>query len=729
MNKFISVILVCTALVTSVVAEEPAPQRDFGYGSMEIYRINKATHGLKVSDIDDDGLDDIIFLNNTKSRIEILFRKKNVTPDGTELLEDSFENGGMMSDQMVSIYRLADFNNDKKPDILTMGSPLGIYIRYQKNGRKFSTPEHIFLNDIRSITTVQAGDINEDGRDDILVSRRKNAEILWNDKQHTFLKRKTILYSDDKCFWVELVDANADGHLDLLQYYHNKEVPLKLRLGDGTGHFGPSHMLRAASIKSSTVVRPANGNPLMFAGVMGNALGMRLYEFENSKQPQLLKTQDFTPQRLAIPGKGSVSSRPWLVTDFNADGYDDLLIAAPAKNRIFLYNGNPGGLDSDSGQYDSLAEVDGMFLLADNDVLAVSHKEKSVGIHRHKDMSKFPDLLELKGEMLAAGAVTGTKSIFVVRRKDDGMTLDCFNDLKFAKSLPLKLDNEPTTIRAYAMDKTTTGIILFTNYSPPDMFLLKEGSDKLEKVTTTQFRALSQSLKPSQIVAEVPGSGKSLVVAAGATVRRYAWSNATYRITRQFNPMNEYAKATLACPATLDKKHGLMVYDSNSKNLLWYDTENAGDPRKIHVTANSGIFEGIVQLKNKKRSVVLMISDSDIAMLADTAKVISLKQRGEYMSDAEKPSLRIVRVIQIGKKRPALALIDSSNRSIEIVTDQDSGIKNELTFAAYLKSDLVGPAAAHSTEPHDIAAGDINGDGLSDLVLLVHDKLIIYPAE
>jgi hypothetical protein len=462
---------------------------------------------------------------------------------------------------------------------------------------------------------------------------------------------------------------------------------------------------------------------------MANNLGMRIYGFNTSKQPELLKTQEFTPQRLAIPGKGSVSSRPWLTTDFNADGFDDLLLAAPAKSRLYLYSGDATGLKSSAQKYDSLAEVSGLTLLADNDIMAVSRKEKTVGIHRSHNMAKFPDLLNLKGELITAGAISATKSIFVIRRTDNGMALDCYDDLKFKRSLPLKLDNEPSTIIPLTMDNKTTGIIMFIDYSPPKMILVKDDSDKIENINSTQFRALSKNLKPKQITAETPGSGQALIVADGTTVRRYAWSNGTYRITSQFNPMNEHAQANLACLVSHAKNRSLIVYDSNSKDLLWYTLDNPGDPRKIHITGTSANFEGIVQLKNKKRSVLLMINNSDVAVLADNTSIISLKQLGEYTTHAEKPSLRMVRSIKVGHGQPALAIIDAANRAIEIVANNKSGIKNILTFAAFLKSDMVGPATAHSTEPHDITSGDINGDGLSDMILLTHDKLIIYPGE
>jgi len=723
MNKITPVISFCIALAASIFAADESSGPDFGYGSMELYKFSRSTRQLETKDIDGDGLDDIIFLNNAKSRVEVLLRKKEAITNGTEVLKDNFENNGIISDQMVTLYRLADINNDGKPDIVTMGTPLGLFVRYQNDKRKFSEAHSIFINDAHSITTIQTGDINEDGLDDIIVSHRRNAEIIWNDSQQTFQERKTILYADDKCFNIELVDADRDGHLDLLQYYHNKKTPIKVRLGDGHGNFGVADLLQASNMKSVVLIQPEKKQPPMIAGLMGNGLGMRIYGFTKTKQPELLKTQKFTPQTLAIPAKGK-TRRAWITADFDGDGNSDLLAAAPTQNKLYLYKGGHGGLEPSYTKYNTLAQVNALAQLADNDILVVSCKEKSVGIHRHNNMAEFPQLLALKGELVTAGAIRDTKSIFVVRKDDDDLVLDCYNGTKYEKSLPLELDEEPSVLTAFTLDDSTTGIMLFTDYSQPKMMLLTSGSNKLEKISSDKFSALSQNLTPAQVMTEKPGSGKSMIVANGSTIRRYEWKDAQYHISKQFDPMNEQAKTSLLCTAEYGGKDGFTVYDANSKNLLWYTADEAA--KKIHIDGGADSFDGLVQLKNTSDSVFLMVGDNDIAVLADKAGVISLKENGEYMSDAEKPQLRIVRSIKVGNARSALALVDAANRSIEIVYSDKTGIKHVLTFVAFLKSSIAGPVSVKITEPHDIKSGDINGDGISDMILLAHDKLIIY---
>ena len=54
-------------------------------------------------------------------------------------------------------------------------------------------------------------------------------------------------------------------------------------------------------------------------------------------------------------------------------------------------------------------------------------------------------------------------------------------------------------------------------------------------------------------------------------------------------------------------------------------------------------------------------------------------------------------------------------------------LEKELIFEIFLTSDFA--EQSRGTEPHDVESGDLNGDGIGDLVALVHDKLLIYLGE
>jgi len=79
--------------------------------------------------------------------------------------------------------------------------------------------------------------------------------------------------------------------------------------------------------------------------------------------------------------------------------------------------------------------------------------------------------------------------------------------------------------------------------------------------------------------------------------------------------------------------------------------------------------------------------------------------------------------------RQMIALVDPSNRAVELVSQKGGELKSELLFEVFLTSDFADVGKSRGTEPHDLESGDLNGDGIGDLIILAHDKLLIYLGE
>ena len=163
----------------ALAAVAGADQRDFGFQPLEIHKFENGTSRLAVTDINGDGLDDILFANNHVSRLEILVRKPDAGT-GTDLpdLDEQFENKGLIVDQSLKALRVADLNGNGRQDIITFGTAIGLQIRYQQDDGSFADPERVFIKDNASVVTIQIGDLNGNGRQDILVCRRNQADRL-----------------------------------------------------------------------------------------------------------------------------------------------------------------------------------------------------------------------------------------------------------------------------------------------------------------------------------------------------------------------------------------------------------------------------------------------------------------------------------------------------------------------------------------------------------------------
>ena len=109
----------------------------------------------------------------------------------------------------------------------------------------------------------------------------------------------------------------------------------------------------------------------------------------------------------------------------------------------------------------------------------------------------------------------------------------------------------------------------------------------------------------------------------------------------------------------------------------------------------------------------------------------SLKKVAEYASATENAYFWNFKLVQVGdKKSPIdlLALFDRNNRSFEFIHYANKKLSHLLSIEVFKNRNLFA-GESRALEPNSLASGDINGDGIYDLIILVHDRLLIYIGE
>jgi len=491
----LTTVIAASLLAAASHANETEIQRDFGFQPLEIFKFDNGASRLIVDDINGDGLDDILFANNHISRLEILVRKADTEEtDDLPELDERFDNKGMIVDQALKALRVADLDNNGRLDIITFGTAIGLQLRYQQDDGTFGEPERVFIKDPSSVVTIQIGDLNENGKKDILVCRRDQADLHWNTETRPFQKKKTLTFSADKSYYGDIVDINADGIADLAFHFNTPRNPLKVRYGKGNGLYGTEQPIDLPPRQYMDILQPEGSEP-QIGMVLRNRLAFRTYGFAEKEQPPLLESQEVSPARIGLEGTGKKNAPAWLAADFNDDGYDDLLVAAPELSRLHLYSGGANGLDPEPQRIDTLSAATRISRLADGDILVVSKKEKIAALHSAGALDRFPTILKTPGNVLAGCAIesgddcwfvckNNDKELQIVRMQKDGESVDLY---------PLDLQNDPTDLLAFQLPDGKVGLVSFMAYDTPKMHLF-DGS-QLEELTSESFRALTQQLK------------------------------------------------------------------------------------------------------------------------------------------------------------------------------------------------------------------------------------------
>jgi hypothetical protein len=706
---------------------------------MEIFEFSNLTSDLLVRDMNRDGRDDILFLNNKVSRLEILTRKEAVT-EGEELptLEERFTNRGFVLDNWAQDFQAADMNGDNLPDVVTIDDQKGIQVYIQETIGVFAEPVSISIKDPGKLKGFELADLNGDNRIDILVYRQQDAEIFHNSGKGEFKTQGTVTvdFSAYSCQGVMVADINSDKIPDLLFYFPREDLPLRVRPGKGQGQFGWEEALSLPNTRVIEKVNFTGSDTCQLAMIMKNGLILRLYEFGSLPGKPLFSSgmREVSPLRLPLKGISRKNPPTWVAADIDSDGTSDFCAAAPLLNQVHLYKGSAAGLSFSPITIDSLRGIKTMALTGRGDLVVFSEAEKAAAVHKNKDLTAFPQFLKAPGAgEPAAMDAAGDSTVFVLfKNKDLSFTLGLFNSrvpgAGAFESHKTGLRNTPLAVKVFPLPGVEHwGIIFFMPYDKPVMYRLHKGG--LINVTPEQFRALGSSLEPQAVTIVGSGEKQVLMVTEGNVARLYRWDRDRFVVAGQLNPGAENARLIAGCPCAAGEK-GYLLYDDVKQEVYRFSNGSPQTVSQMHIKDGVKDLIGLATLRLKEGRGILLVGQAEIQWLQEGTSSLHLENLGEYVSKMEKPSLWDLFPVSLGSPgRPMAAMLDANNRSVELVSFKEGKLVEELVFEVFQDPGFSNQMAETIYEPHDLAAGDFNGDQIGDMAVLVHDKLIIYLGE
>jgi hypothetical protein len=81
-----------------------------------------------------------------------------------------------------------------------------------------------------------------------------------------------------------------------------------------------------------------------------------------------------------------------------------------------------------------------------------------------------------------------------------------------------------------------------------------------------------------------------------------------------------------------------------------------------------------------------------------------------------------------GDGRPDLAVFDVVDHNVEVITPQGETLAHAINFKIF-ESKNFGRGGEGGAQPREAVIADVTGDGRQDLVLLVHDRILVYPQD
>ena len=311
--KFILAVLVCSfAPLRGVCAQSGT--NTFGFTGHETYPIDNGIALLHAADLDGDGLNDLVVVNNLRGNIDLLYNltgKTNhaATPprklEINELPPDArFRLDSIPVDEHIAALSVADLNGDGRPDFVFFGDTKDLEIIYNQGTNGWSDPKRWHIEDGRMDPNALAtGDLNGDGLTDIvLLGDNGSLYYLPQQADHTFGEPQKIPYSGTPKA-VQIADMDGDGRKDLLLVDWETPTPFRFRLQNASGQLGPEMYFKSQPIRSYCADNLEGGAKNFIVTIAQNSSHAEVWEFTRKPAERFVRRVSPGP----VPGPAARS--------------------------------------------------------------------------------------------------------------------------------------------------------------------------------------------------------------------------------------------------------------------------------------------------------------------------------------------------------------------------------------------------------------------------------------
>jgi len=759
---------VVAALLLGCAGAAATGTNTFGFTGPEIFPIDQQITLLHVADLDGDGLNDIIVANNLRSKINLLYNQTGKTnrPDAAparklelnELPPDSrFRIDSIPVEERLSALVVTDLNGDGRPDLAYFGDGKDLVVRYNLGTNGWSEPKRWHFDDGRlDANALATGDLNGDGLTDLaLLGDNGAVYFLAQQKDHTLAEPQKIPYSGTPKA-VQIVDVDSDGKDDLVFVDFDNPSPVRVRLQKAGGQLGPEIYFKGQPIRSFWLDNLA-GDLTNYLVAIVQATG-RAEVSQFTRKPADALAGDFKNGQFQILPlrKTEVPERGIFWADVDGDGRDDLLVAEPESGQISVSLQQADGSLAPPKTFPCLAGVSQIAVADWNQnghpaIFLLSRDENSVAVTQFDKNGRlpFPTPLPLDGKplVMAAGALKkGAKPVLAVIVDKNGvrsLVLRTADGKSTTQKLSDNFKSNPTTLAIQDVNQDgLADLVALIPYEKIKILLQKKEGKFDELDVDPPGGAMEQ---PWLASADVDGDGqpelllpqKNFVRAvvleaqpkADGTTNGSAWG---FRVKDQINGSASDSRiVSVAAVANgknilpslflLDAEHKQLTLSERDTNGVWQVVRNIDLPASGFATVKSAKLGG---------PGVAFIGQNSVAWLPLWGDVWSLTKLDEYDTPIRDGFLNdLIAGDLTGGGRKQLIFMETAKNHIDLVFfDKHRKLVPGDRWQVFEQHTFRGVQNA-LPEPRECAVGDMTGHKKNDLLVLVHDRILLYPQE
>jgi hypothetical protein len=768
-----------------------AETNHFGFSGPEIFPIDNQIGQLHVADIDGDGLKDIIVANNARSKITILYNQTGKTnaisavsagrkPQINELPPDArFRMDAIASESRIVSMVVTDLNSDGRPDIAYYGEPKELVVLYNQGTNGWSAPKRWPIDDGQlTPNALSTGDLNGDGRED-LVLLGENRLYYFQQKQGQPLGEPERIPFSGTIKSAQIVDVDGDSKADLLLVNWEERVPFRFRLQRAKGELGPEMYFTFPPIRSYCADALEPNKKTQVITIAQNSGRAAISEFVRKPAEALSGTFRQGQFQVWPLQRTEKAHRGLLWTDVNGDGLTDLLVAEPENGQLSVYLQEKDGALGPAKTFPTFSGVSDLAVADWNsdgkpEIFLLSEDEKQIGVTRLDESGRmaFPSTLPLEGRplVMASGElVRGGKPVLACIVDRDGarflVTRSASGETKSQK-LSEEFKSNPSSIVFHDADQDgATDLIVLIPYEKVKILRQVPGKGAADK--RPSLEALRPELadfeeldiappggaleQPWLSTADVDGDGKAeLLLTQKNFLRAVVLAKETegtgaaraekpggwgFKVKEQINGASSNSRLTgaAAVPNGTNPVSSIFMLDAERKALTLCERDKAGVWQVVRnlplpVTDFTGLKP--LALGGKQANAVGFIGLNSVATLPLTGDVWELSELDGYESPIKDAHLHDVVSGDLDNDgRKDLVFLETSRNYLDLVSfDSQHKLVPANRWQVFEERSYRGRTSS-MPEPREAVVADMTGNHKNDLVVLVHDRILLYPQE
>lgn len=746
----------------------------FSFSGPEVLKLDWGTRALNVSDVNQDGANDLVLINNDTAQIEVLYQiiegaatrhaKTRLNHNRWEpLLEDAgFEREGITVGFPLFDLSVGDLNGDGRDDLAYTAREVPLTIRYQNElGHWTDASEVDSFTALGWTDTVQIADIDADGHAELIVIAADAVRIFYQDAHEPLGEPDLYYVTGENPFNLLVEDVTQDGRKDLLYITSNGEQSLALREQLPGGGFGPERRFvferPVRSVRAMPRTDPAG---VSFCAVDSRSGGLEFFRLEHAHTGQAIAAFSAEQPEIYPLFKPGRSVANYALGDLNGDGSQDLLVANPAAAELVLFLKTSGHFHSPQ-TFPSFSAISSMasgrfFEAAQETVVVVSAAEKAIGLTQIDPSGRmsFPRPLIIEpgdplvcqtvdldadgyDELVLVSEVQGEISLALARPADRTNPESDWDLL--ARTVLSDVNRKPSAIREVAIfEGNRSGLIVFVPREAPILVAIDEtaGLELTEIAQASTVReSLLKGLQPVQVsVFDIDEDGvNELIVGREGYARALRVQDSTLEMVDQFNARRSDDIISAVLPLYDEGALQQIVFyvaASGEFQLLERDRDEVFRYRSTSHAGKIDLNQWYALDTGNETVEFIFAGDDRFWRLPSLTHIWRRVVEDSYETDLKNVHYSYLESADFDQNGCVdLIAVDGQRHVVEILVPQASGWESRMFWQVFEQNLHYQGRSGSPLEPRQIVVADLNSDGKPDFAFLAHDRILCYLQE